>query len=71
MKNPFHAFWKPVAPENSVEGLPIASAALTAEPAAGPEIGEQTEMLTRARRRNRVGPLVPANARAAGRLELS
>ena len=70
MKNPFRAFWRPVAPENSVEGFPIALAALTAEPAIASEVGEQTEMLTRARRRNRVGALVPGRARAAGRLEL-
>jgi hypothetical protein len=53
MKNPFHAFRKPVPFESSVEGPPVTSGVLEADPAVEPEVGEQTEMLTRARRRNR------------------
>jgi hypothetical protein len=52
MKNPFHKFHRPVGPEASIEGLPIASDAVVSDTAAS-EIGEQTEMLTRLRRRNR------------------
>jgi len=53
MINPFHTFRKPVRSESFVEGPPVASGVLAAEPAVEPEVGEQTEMLTRARRRNR------------------
>jgi hypothetical protein len=65
MKNLFHRFHAPAGPEGSIEGLPIASAAVTGDPAAS-EIGEQTEMLTRLRRRNHAArpasasPVAPA-----------
>ena len=64
MKNPFHAFHAPTRSETPVEGPPIASGAVPRDPAAA-EIGEQTEMMTRLRRRNRVGELSNSDSRTS------
>ena len=52
MKTPFHRFFAPFDSESRIEGGPVAAGAVTPNSAPPTEAGEQTEMMTRARRRN-------------------
>jgi hypothetical protein len=61
MKNPFNAFHTPIDSEPKVEGLPIASGAVSAGSAFPSGGGEQTEILTRLRRKNRGSRVVDSS----------